>query len=135
MIRLLMSLALALLASGSVAQAQATDPQNTLVIETSKGRIQIKLRPDLAPKHVAQVKQLAKQGFYDGIIFHRVIAGFMAQTGDPTGTGTGGSKLRIYRQNSARSRSSVAASAQRGPAIPIAPIASSSSASAMAADS
>ena len=93
MIRLLLSLALSLLASLAVAQAQATDPQNTLVIETSKGPIQIKLRPDLAPKHVAQVKQLAKQGFYDGIIFHRVIAGFMAQTGDPTGTGTGGSKL------------------------------------------
>ena len=93
MIRLLMSLTLALLASVAVAQAQAPDPQNTLVIETSKGRIQIKLRPDLAPKHVAQVKQLAKQGFYDGIIFHRVIAGFMAQTGDPTGTGSGGSKL------------------------------------------
>src|SRR5262245_24412200 len=92
-IRLLLSLALSLLASLAVAQAQATDPQNTLVIETSKGLIQIKLRPDLAPKHVAQVKQLAKQGFYDGIIFHRVIAGFMAQTGDPTGTGTGGSKL------------------------------------------
>lgn len=93
MIRLLLGLALAVLASTSAARAQAVDPQNTLVIETTKGPVRIKLRPDLAPKHVAQIKQLAKQGFYDGINFHRVIAGFMAQTGDPTGTGTGGSKL------------------------------------------
>jgi peptidylprolyl isomerase len=92
-IRSLLGFALILFASVSLAQAQATDPQNTLVIETTKGPIRIKLRPDLAPKHVAQIKQLAKQGFYDGIIFHRVIAGFMAQTGDPTGTGSGGSKL------------------------------------------
>jgi len=92
-IRLLLSLALLLFASVSLVEAQTEDPQNTLVIETSKGPVRIKLRPDLAPKHVAQVKQLAKQGFYDGIVFHRVIAGFMAQTGDPTGTGSGGSKL------------------------------------------
>ena len=93
MIRLLMSFAVIFCASHSLAQAQAADPANTLVIETTKGPIRIRLRPDLAPKHVAQVKQLAKQGFYDGIVFHRVIANFMAQTGDPTGTGTGGSKL------------------------------------------
>ena len=93
MIRLVLSFALALLALASVGRAQAPDPQNTLVIETTKGNVTIKLRPDLAPKHVAQVKTLAKQGFYNGIIFHRVIAGFMAQTGDPTGTGMGGSKL------------------------------------------
>ena len=92
MIRLLLSL-VALLAGTALSQAQAPDPQNTLVIETSKGNILIRLRPDLAPKHVAQVKRLAKEGFYNGIVFHRVIAGFMAQTGDPTGTGTGGSKL------------------------------------------
>jgi peptidylprolyl isomerase len=92
-IRLLICLGLALIAATSSSQAQAPDPQNTLVIETSKGNILIKLRPDLAPKHVAQVKRLAKEGFYNGIVFHRVIAGFMAQTGDPTGTGTGGSKL------------------------------------------
>jgi len=91
-IRLLLSLAV-LLAGTAISQAQAPDPQNTLVIETSKGNILIRLRPDLAPKHVAQVKRLAKEGFYNGIVFHRVIAGFMAQTGDPTGTGTGGSKL------------------------------------------
>ena len=88
-----MSLALAVFALTATSRAQGTDPQNTLVIETSKGNIVIKLRPDLAPKHVTQVKRLAKEGFYNGVVFHRVIAGFMAQTGDPTGTGTGGSKL------------------------------------------
>ena len=88
-----MSLTLALFAFAPTSRAQAPDPQNTLVVETSKGNITIKLRPDLAPKHVAQVKRLAKDGFYNGITFHRVIAGFMAQTGDPTGTGRGGSKL------------------------------------------
>jgi peptidylprolyl isomerase len=92
-IRFLMSLTLALFAVASASRAQAPDPQNTLVIETSKGDITIRLRPDLAPRHVAQVKRLAKEGFYNGIIFHRVIANFMAQTGDPTGTGMGGSKL------------------------------------------
>jgi peptidylprolyl isomerase len=92
-IRFALSLAFALFALASTGYAQAPNPQNTLVIETSKGNIMVKLRPDLAPKHVAQVKRLAKDGFYNGIIFHRVIAGFMAQTGDPTGTGTGGSKL------------------------------------------
>ncbi len=73
--------------------ASAQDKDNTIYLDTKDGRITIQLRPDLAPKHVAQIKTLAKQGFYDGIVFHRVIAGFMAQTGDPTGTGAGGSKL------------------------------------------
>ena len=67
------------------------DPENTLIIETTKGRVVIELRPDLAPKHVERIKQLAREGFYDGIPFHRVIDGFMAQTGCPKGTGTGGS--------------------------------------------
>ena len=67
------------------------DPENTLIIETTKGRVVIELRPDLAPKHVERIKQLAREGFYDGIAFHRVIDGFMAQTGCPKGTGTGGS--------------------------------------------
>jgi peptidylprolyl isomerase len=71
---------------------QAPDPNNTLVIELKTGKVLIKLRPDLAPGHVKRVRNLAKEGFYDGITFHRVIPGFMAQTGDPTGTGTGGSK-------------------------------------------
>jgi len=68
------------------------DPENTLVIETDYGPITIEMLPDLAPNHVARIKELAREGFYDGVVFHRVIAGFMAQTGDPTGTGTGGSK-------------------------------------------
>jgi peptidylprolyl isomerase len=85
--------ALALFALAPVARAQAPDPSNTLVIELKTGKVLVKLRPDLAPKHVERAKTLAKQGFYDGIKFHRVIDGFMAQTGDPTGTGTGGSKL------------------------------------------
>jgi peptidylprolyl isomerase len=68
------------------------DPANTLVLELKSGKVTIELRPDLAPKHVERVKQLAKEGFYNGIKFHRVIAGFMAQSGDPTGTGRGGSK-------------------------------------------
>ena len=72
--------------------AEFTDPENTLVIETTQGRVVIQMRPDVAPKHVAQIKKLAREGFYDGIVFHRVIEGFMAQTGDPTGTGTGASK-------------------------------------------
>ncbi|KMO36483.1 peptidylprolyl isomerase [Methylobacterium tarhaniae] len=66
---------------------------NRLVMETSKGRVVIELRPDLAPNHVERIKTLSQQGFYDGVPFHRVIDGFMAQTGDPTGTGTGGSDL------------------------------------------
>ncbi len=67
------------------------NPEDTLVLETTKGKVVIKLRPDLAPNHVARVKELAREGFYDGVVFHRVIDGFMAQTGDPTGTGAGGS--------------------------------------------
>lgn len=89
------SLALALVAAFSVAHAQAPklDPQNALVIELKDGPVVIRLRPDLAPKHVERVKTLARQGFYNNLKFHRVIDGFMAQTGDPTGTGMGGSKL------------------------------------------
>jgi cyclophilin family peptidyl-prolyl cis-trans isomerase len=75
--------------------AAIKDPENTLILETSKGRAVIALRPDLAPNHVARIKELARQGFYDGIVFHRVIDGFMAQTGDPTGTGTGGSGKKL----------------------------------------
>ncbi|MBN9018228.1 MAG: peptidylprolyl isomerase [Rhizobiales bacterium] len=71
------------------------DPENTLILETTKGTAIIELRPDLAPGHVARIKELARQGFYDGIVFHRVIEGFMAQTGDPTGTGMGGSGKKL----------------------------------------
>jgi len=67
------------------------DPENTIVMETTKGNVVIELFPDVAPAHVARIKELAREGFYDGIVFHRVIDGFMAQTGDPTGTGMGGS--------------------------------------------
>lgn len=76
------------------AQAQGkASPENTLYLQVKGGRVTIQLLPDIAPKHVAQIKKLVRQKFYDGIVFHRVINGFMAQTGDPTGTGTGGSKL------------------------------------------
>lgn len=75
-----------------VAKDAAKD-SHTVLIDTKNGRVTIKLRPDLAPKHVAQIEALTKRGFYDGIVFHRVIDGFMAQTGDPTGTGAGGSDL------------------------------------------
>ncbi|MEX2165519.1 MAG: peptidylprolyl isomerase [Methyloceanibacter sp.] len=73
----------------------AAKPEDTLIIDTSKGRVMVAMRPDLAPNHVARIKELARQGFYDGVPFHRVIEGFMAQTGDPTGTGTGGSGKKL----------------------------------------
>ena len=69
----------------------ASDPENTLIVELESGPVTIQLRPDLAPQHVARIKELAREGFYDGVVFHRVIPGFMAQGGDPTGTGMGGS--------------------------------------------
>ncbi len=72
--------------------ADIKDPENTIIMETTKGKVVIALRPDLAPKHVDRIKTLAREGFYDGIVFHRVIDGFMAQVGCPHGTGTGGSK-------------------------------------------
>jgi peptidylprolyl isomerase len=72
-----------------------TDLDNTLWLDLDYGRVVIRLRPDLAPKHVARIKELAGDGFYDGIAFHRVIEGFMAQGGDPTGTGTSGSGRRL----------------------------------------
>ena len=70
----------------------AQDPENTLILTLETGPVTIKLRPDLAPGHVARIKELVREGFYDGVVFHRVIPGFMAQGGDPTGTGMGGSK-------------------------------------------
>ena len=88
--QLFWSLALAMtIANGTT---EAADLENQLYLDTAHGRVVIELRPDLAPKHVEQIKTLTREGFYDGIIFHRVIDGFMAQTGDPTGTGTGGSE-------------------------------------------
>ncbi len=73
----------------------AADPENTLYMDLKDGRVTIELRPDLAPNHVKRIKELTRQGFYDGVVFHRVIDGFMAQTGDPTGTGSGGSGQKL----------------------------------------
>ena len=75
--------------------AMAADPENTLYLDTVYGRVVIAMKPDLAPNHVKQIKELTRKGFYDGVPFHRVIDGFMAQTGDPTGTGTGGSGNKL----------------------------------------
>ncbi|NIJ34546.1 peptidylprolyl isomerase [Sphingomonas oligoaromativorans] len=72
--------------------ATIADPENTLIMTLDGGDVVIQLRPDLAPGHVERIKELAREGFYDGIVFHRVIPGFMAQGGDPNGTGMGGSK-------------------------------------------
>jgi peptidylprolyl isomerase len=71
------------------------DPENTLVMEMTHGRVVIEMLPEVAPGHVERIKELAREGFYDGIVFHRVIDGFMAQTGDPTGTGMGGSGKKL----------------------------------------
>ncbi|WP_375457863.1 peptidylprolyl isomerase [uncultured Enterovirga sp.] len=87
---------LALAALGATAALPAlaqSDKADLVYLDTKGGRVTIRLRPDLAPKHVAQIKALVKRGFYDGLVFHRVIPGFMAQTGDPKGNGTGGSDL------------------------------------------
>ena len=86
------ALAAATLAS---ADAQALDPENTLYMDLKDGRVVIEMRPDLAPNHVTRIKELVREGFYDGLKFHRVIAGFMAQTGDPHGDGTGGSGQKL----------------------------------------
>ena len=79
----------------SASAAPALDPENTIYLDLPAGRVVIQLRPDLAPNHVARIKELTRQGVYDGLAFHRVIPGFMAQTGDPRGDGTGGSGKKI----------------------------------------
>ena len=83
-----------LMAGETAAQTQS-DPENTLVMELKDGNVLIEMFPEKAPQHVARIKELTRQGFYDGVVFHRVIDGFMAQTGDPTGTGRGGSGMNI----------------------------------------
>src|SRR5258708_2947695 len=88
LVRLLALVAALLFAGGTDG---AADLENALYLDVPAGRVVIELRPDLAPKTVARIKELTRRGFYDGIVFHRVIDGFMAQTGDPKGTGTGGS--------------------------------------------
>lgn len=98
------SLALAaLLLAGVLAnvEANAADPENTLYLDLASGRVIIEMRPDLAPRHVARIKELVRQGFYDGLTFHRVLDGFMAQTGDPRGDGTGGSGTKLPAEFSA----------------------------------
>ncbi len=92
-------------------------PDDTLIIETTKGPVTVAMRPDLAPNHVARIKELARQGFYDGVVFHRVIDGFMAQTGDPTGTGTGGSgqKLRAEFNTEPHTRGAVSMARAQSP--------------------
>jgi peptidylprolyl isomerase len=87
--------ALALMLALGSGAAKGADLENTLIMELTYGRVVIEMRPDLAPKHVARIKELVRQGFYDGTPFHRVIEGFMAQGGDPTGTGTGGSGKKL----------------------------------------
>ncbi len=89
---ILAALAVAVLFIG---EAFALDLENTLYLDLKDGRVVIELRPDLAPNHVARIKELTREGFYDGVVFHRVIEGFMAQTGDPTGTGMGGSGKKL----------------------------------------
>ncbi|WP_408870017.1 peptidylprolyl isomerase [Elioraea sp.] len=103
--RALMGAVFLMTATAADAQAPARDPENTLFLDLRGGRVVIQLRPDLAPKHVEQVKALARRGFYDNTPFHRVIEGFMAQGGDPTGTGTGKSDLpNIQAEFSNRAR-------------------------------
>jgi Peptidyl-prolyl cis-trans isomerase (rotamase) - cyclophilin family len=93
------SLFLALAALFLAAQpAAAADPEDTLYLDLAWGRVVIEMRPDLAPNHVARIKELVRKGFYDGTVFHRVIDGFMAQGGDPTGTGTGGSGQKLQAE-------------------------------------
>ena len=87
--------ALLTVTAAAPAFAQSAAPREKLLMETSKGPVTIELRPDLAPKHVARIKELTGKGFYDGLKFHRVIEGFMAQTGDPKGNGTDGSGVKI----------------------------------------
>ena len=79
-------------------KAGASDPENQIFLDLKDGRVVIDLLPDVAPKHVERIKELTREGFYNGIVFHRVIDGFMAQTGDPTGTGTGGSGKKLVAE-------------------------------------
>lgn len=93
--RFLSLLAGAMMLAGTAQAADIKDPENTLLLQLKDGTVVIQMYPEKAPNHVARIKELVRQKFYDGIVFHRVIDGFMAQTGDPTGTGTGGSGQNI----------------------------------------
>ncbi len=96
----------------------ARDPENTLILDLKTGPVVIALKPDVAPGHVERIKTLTRQGFYDGVVFHRVIPGFMAQTGDPTGTGAGGSdlpNLKAEFSNVSHKRGTVSAARSANP--------------------
>jgi peptidylprolyl isomerase len=108
---------LALVVTALGGTVMAADLENTLYVDVPDGRVVIAMRPDLAPDHVAQIKALARRGFYDGVPFHRVIDGFMAQTGDPTGTGTGGSgnKLKAEFSDAKHERGTVSMARAQDP--------------------
>ena len=132
MIRILAFVAALICAAPAIAQPLPAnlDKANAVVIDTTKGRVVIKLRNDLAPQHAERIKLLAREGYYNNVPFHRVIEGFMAQTGDGKNfNGTGGSNTRMCRRNSPRPRSSVASSGWRAPPATIPPIRNSSSCS------
>ena len=94
-----------------------TKPEDILILDTTRGPVKIAMRPDLAPGHCARIKELARKGFYDGVVFHRVIDGFMAQTGDPTGSGMGGSgqKLKAEFSKEPHSRGAVSMARAQNP--------------------
>ena len=117
MVAKLRGLLLAFLMTAFGGTTMAADLENTLYLDVPAGRVVIEMRPDLAPNHVAQIKALARRGFYDGVPFHRVIDGFMAQTGDPTGTGTGGSgnKLKAEFSNQKHVRGTVSMARAQDP--------------------
>jgi peptidylprolyl isomerase len=117
MVSTLRGLLLAFLVAALGGTAMAADLENTLYIDVPDGRVVVAMRPDLAPGHVAQIKALARRGFYDGVPFHRVIDGFMAQTGDPTGTGTGGSgnKLKAEFSSEKHARGTVSMARAQDP--------------------
>jgi peptidylprolyl isomerase len=117
MVAKLRGLLLAFLMTAFGGTTMAADLENTLYPDVPAGRVVIEMRPDLAPNHVAQIKTLARRGFYDGVPFHRVIDGFMAQTGDPTGTGTGGSgnKLKAEFSNEKHVRGTVSMARAQDP--------------------
>lgn len=100
-----------------MSQIEIKDPENTLRLELSTGEITIELRPDVAPNHCARIKELARAGFYDGTVFHRVIEGFMAQGGDPDGTGMGGSGTKLKAEFNELSHVRGVASMARSQAI------------------
>lgn len=100
--KFLLSILSVIMVAFNVQATEVTDPENTLVLKLKDGDVIIEMYPDVAPNHVARIKELARQGFYDGLKFHRVIEGFMAQTGDPRGNGTGGSGQKLKAEFNAK---------------------------------